>query len=57
MTAEVCPGQILTIYSTLRGPNADDEYSWTNWFLRNIVMIVLGSGLIGTAIYQYLLHA
>ena len=51
MTAEVCPGLILTIQSTLRNAGADDENSWTAFFVRNGMKIMLTLGCVGTGIY------
>lgn len=53
MAVEICPGQILTIQSTLNNPLADDENSWFNFFVRHSMKIVFTFGLIVTGLWQY----
>ena len=53
MTVETCPGQILTIQSSIRLSSADDENSWAAFFLRHAFKIMFTTGMLITGIYQY----
>ena len=48
---ENCPGQILTIQSSLKPHGAYDEDSWVNFFLKHGLKISMTVGLLGTGIY------
>lgn len=52
MAVEVCPGQILTIQSTLKASSGDED-GWFAFFLRHSMKFMLTLGLIGTGAYQY----
>lgn len=56
LIAENCPGQILTIQSTLNDSGLNDENSWLKWFLNNSMKIVMTCGFLGTGIFQYFKH-
>lgn len=56
LIAENCPGQILTIQSTLTDSGLIDENSWLKWFLNNSMKIVMTCGFLGTGIFQYFKH-
>ena len=53
LVVEPCPGQILTVQSTLNASNADDENSWSAYLMRNSLKIAMTAGLLGTGVYQY----
>ncbi len=51
LVVESCPGQILTVQSTLSASDADDENSWIAYLMRNSFKITMTAGLLGTGVY------